>query len=82
MDRVERYLRAQLVMSDGMARADAEHRAILAACEAGKAKRAARLVGAHIDGAKEVLLAHLARPPTGDAPNAGALRPQSPRDSL
>ena len=81
MDRVERYLRAQLVMSDGMARADAEHRAILAACDAGKAKRAARLVGAHIDGAKEVLLAHLARPPAGGAPKP-ALRPQSPRDSL
>lgn len=60
MDRVDRYLRAQLLITDGMARANAEHRAILDACAAGDADRAAALVGAHIDGAKEDLLTHFA----------------------
>ncbi len=59
MDRVDRYLRAQLLMSDGMGRADEEHRGILAACEAGDADHAARLTAAHIAGARDSLLAHL-----------------------
>ena len=59
MDRIDRYLRAQLLMSDGMARASAEHAGILAACEAGDAPRAAELVHAHIAGARASFLEHL-----------------------
>jgi len=56
MDRVDRYIRAQLVMSDGMARANHEHQAILEACDAGKPDQAADLLKAHILGAKASLL--------------------------
>ncbi|GAB4291111.1 MAG: GntR family transcriptional regulator [Roseovarius sp.] len=56
MDRVERYIRAQLVMSNGMARAGREHLEILEACEAGDADRAGELLRAHILGAKLSLL--------------------------
>lgn len=59
MDRVDRYLRAQLVLSDGMARANKEHLEILAACEKGEADLAAALTKAHILGAKQSLVAHL-----------------------
>lgn len=58
MDRIDRYIRAQLVMSDGMERADREHLAILEACEAGDARLAADLTRAHILEAKSSLLAH------------------------
>lgn len=56
IDRVERQVRAQLVMSNGMERASQEHIAILEACEAGEADKAARLIRSHIEGAKESLL--------------------------
>lgn len=59
IDRVERQIRAQLVMSNGMERAGQEHFAIIDACEAGDAKRAAELTRLHIEGAKESLLKHL-----------------------
>ncbi len=59
MDRIDRYLRAQLVMSDGMARANREHLAILTACETGDAMRAADLTRAHILGAKASLAKHM-----------------------
>lgn len=58
MDRVERYIRAQLIMSDGMERAGREHIGILEACEAGDAALAAELLRAHIIGAKMSLLEH------------------------
>lgn len=58
MDRVERYIRAQLVMSDGMERAGAEHFAILEACEMGDPDRASALLRDHILGAKLSLLEH------------------------
>ena len=58
MDRVERYTRAQLVMSNGMERADIEHQAILEACEEGDADRASLLLRDHIFGAKHSLLEH------------------------
>lgn len=61
MDRVDRYLRAQILLSDGMERANREHLAILEACEAGDADRAADLTAAHIVGARNSLLQHLAR---------------------
>lgn len=59
MDRIDRYLRAQLVMSDGMERANIEHLAILEACEMGNADRAAALTLDHIEGAKASLAAHM-----------------------
>jgi len=59
MDRIDRYLRAQLVMSDGMERANIEHLSILEACEMGNADRAAALTLDHIEGAKASLAAHM-----------------------
>ncbi|GAB4393010.1 MAG: GntR family transcriptional regulator [Kiloniellaceae bacterium] len=59
MDRIDRYLRAQLVLSDGMERANREHFAILEACEAGDAEEAAALTAAHIQGVKDSFLKHL-----------------------
>ena len=48
MDRIDRYLRAQLVMTDGIDRSNQEHLAILHACEIGDAEEAARLTYTHI----------------------------------
>ena len=48
MDRIDRYLRAQLVMTDGIERSNQEHLAILHACETGDAEEAAQLTYAHI----------------------------------
>lgn len=59
MDRIDRYLRAQLVLSDGMERANIEHLSILEACEMGDADRAAALTLEHIEGAKASLAAHM-----------------------
>ncbi|MCV0427595.1 MAG: GntR family transcriptional regulator [Roseibium sp.] len=59
IDRVERQIRAQLVMSNGMERAGREHFGILEACETGNAELAAKLTREHIQGAKKSLLAHL-----------------------
>jgi DNA-binding GntR family transcriptional regulator len=59
MNRVDRYLRAQLVLSDGMERASREHLGILEACEQRKADLAASRTADHIRGAKESLLMHL-----------------------
>lgn len=59
LDRVDRYLRAQITMSDGKARANEEHAAILEACESGWASVAGDLTRAHILGAKNTLLAIL-----------------------
>ncbi|MFS4581954.1 GntR family transcriptional regulator [Phaeobacter sp. C3_T13_0] len=55
MDRIDRYLRAQLIMSDGMARSDRDHRAILSACENRDADLAAQLTAEHILAAKTSL---------------------------
>ncbi|MEL7528890.1 MAG: FCD domain-containing protein, partial [Pseudomonadota bacterium] len=59
IDRVERQIRAQLVMSNGMERAGVEHDAIITACGAGNADHAAELTRRHIQGAKASLLEHL-----------------------
>lgn len=59
MDRVDRYLRAQLLLSDGMDRANREHIAIVEACAARDAERAAELTRVHILGARDSLLRHL-----------------------
>lgn len=58
MDRVDRYIRAQLVMSDGMEHANKEHFAILEACEKRQAELASSLVKEHILVAKKSLLEH------------------------
>ncbi len=61
IDRVERQIRAQLVMSNGMERAGREHDEIIDACEAADADRAADLTRLHIEGAKASLLKHLTK---------------------
>lgn len=55
LDRIEPYLRAQLLLSDGMDRANREHKGIVDACAAGDAERAAELTRAHILGARDSL---------------------------
>ena len=55
MDRIDPYLRAQLLLSDGMQRANREHRMIVDACRSGQADMAADLTRQHILGAKESL---------------------------
>lgn len=59
MDRIDRYLRAQLIMSNGMERANAEHIAIWEACVAGNAEHAAELTRQHIVGARESLIQNI-----------------------
>jgi DNA-binding GntR family transcriptional regulator len=59
LDRLDRYLRAQLSLTDGMARATREHEIILSTCEAGDAERAAALTYDHVQGAKASLLNYL-----------------------
>lgn len=59
LDRIDRYLRAQLVLSNGHEIANREHREILAASEAGDADKAADLTRAHLHGARASFLAHL-----------------------
>lgn len=59
LDRVDRYLRAQLTLTDGMERANREHLEILAACEAKDAAEAGRLTRNHILDACQTLLEHL-----------------------
>nr|WP_319947613.1 GntR family transcriptional regulator [uncultured Shimia sp.] len=58
IDRIDRYVRAQLVQLGGMERANQEHRKILEACEKGDANLAAQLTADHIIGAKIALNAH------------------------
>ncbi|MCR4268675.1 GntR family transcriptional regulator [Nitratireductor sp. ZSWI3] len=59
LDRVDRYLRAQLTLTDGIGRARAEHQAIYDVCAGGNADEAARLTRAHILDASRSLLAFL-----------------------
>lgn len=59
MDRLDRYVRAQQLRAEGRARSNDEHRAILAACAAGDAERAADLAVSHIAGAHRAMRAHL-----------------------
>lgn len=61
MDRVDRYLRMQLLLTDGNARAHEEHTAILAACVASDSVRAAELTRAHMIGVRESLLSQVSR---------------------
>lgn len=58
-DRVERYVRAQLDLTEGMAQAKSEHMAILDACRKRDAPLAARLTGEHIAQAGKALVEFL-----------------------
>ncbi len=60
-DRLERFLRIQLALSQGKEIADREHREILDACRARDVERAGTLVFEHIMGACHSLLEHLPR---------------------
>ena len=59
LDRLDRYLRAQLSLTDGMDLATREHALILEAYEAGDAERAAKLTYDHVQGAKVSLINYL-----------------------
>ncbi|SPH23677.1 HTH-type transcriptional repressor RspR [Defluviimonas aquaemixtae] len=59
LDRVDRHLRAQLSLSNGVRRATEEHEAILDACAKCDAARAGALTRQHILGARSNLLDHL-----------------------
>ncbi|WP_292898624.1 GntR family transcriptional regulator [Nitratireductor sp.] len=59
LDRVDRYLRAQLTLTDGVQRANREHLAIFEACRKGDADEAANLTRSHILDAGRSLLAIL-----------------------
>lgn len=72
MDRLDRYLRAQLLLTDGHRRANTEHRAILAACISCDADRAVALTIGHIQGAQTTLQEHLGRIKGQSAQNNGA----------
>lgn len=61
MDRVDRYLRAQLALTGGMERARSEHEQLLEAWLARDAERAAALLRDHILGAGQALVAFLER---------------------
>lgn len=58
-DKLERYLRMQMSLSEGKQRADQEHREIIAACRNGDGERAATLIAEHINGVCQTLYAHL-----------------------
>lgn len=59
LDKIGRYLRAQLVLTDGVARARREHAGILQAAIDGDADRAADLTRMHILGASHSLVSFL-----------------------
>lgn len=59
LDRIDRYLRAQLTLTDGMNRAHREHQVILDACVRGDAEKAAELTRDHVLGAGRALIAYL-----------------------
>jgi DNA-binding GntR family transcriptional regulator len=61
MDRLDRYLRAQLLLTDGYARANVEHRGIIDACALGDADAAEVLIVTHIQSAHAALREHLGR---------------------
>ena len=67
LDKTERYLVDQLVLTSGMRRARAEHQAILEAFEARDARLAARLTREHIVGALSLFCEYMdSHPTTGD----------------
>jgi len=56
IDRIDSYIRAQLVLTKGMNKARVEHGAILKACEEGDAEKAAELTREHILGSYTSLM--------------------------
>ncbi|TBU92722.1 GntR family transcriptional regulator [Phytopseudomonas dryadis] len=58
-DKLERYLRLQMSLSEGKDRADREHREIIAACRARDIERAVTLLDEHIIGVCRTLYEHL-----------------------
>jgi len=66
LDKTERYLVDQLVLTSGMRRARAEHRAILEAFEARDARLATRLTREHILGALELFCEYMESHPEVD----------------
>lgn len=58
-DRVERYIRAQLDLTEGMERARRDHEAILEACQKRDSQKAADLTAAHIHNAGQALIRFL-----------------------
>ncbi|MBU1329832.1 MAG: GntR family transcriptional regulator [Gammaproteobacteria bacterium] len=58
-DKLERYLRLQMSLSEGKDRADHEHREIIAACRARDVERAVTLLDEHIIGVCRTLYEHL-----------------------
>lgn len=67
LDKVGRYLRAQLLLTDGMEQARREHAAIFEACRARDGERAAELTRRHILDASHSLIAFLKRERAGEA---------------
>ncbi len=61
-DRLERYLRVQLTLSQGQEIADREHRQILAACRTGNSSLASNLIYEHIMNACQSLFKHFSNP--------------------
>ena len=59
LDRIDRYLRAQLTLTNGMTRANREHQAILSACFDRDADLASRLTRDHVVNAGRSLVAFL-----------------------
>lgn len=59
LDRMDRHLRAQLSLTDGLERATREHENILVACEDADADRAAKLTYDHVQGVKVSLINYL-----------------------
>ena len=59
LDRIDRYLRAQLTLTDGVMRANREHEEILAACAEGDTERASQLTRDHVLEAGRSLVAFL-----------------------
>ncbi len=65
IDRVESYIRAQLVLTKGMGVAIREHTAILEACEKGDGEQAAELTRQHIGDSYNSLMKYLRTRNTG-----------------
>ncbi|MCK0126051.1 GntR family transcriptional regulator [Gelidibacter sp. F2691] len=59
LDRIDRYLRARIMLDDGMIRANSDHLLIQKACEEGDASRAAELTLRHIEKARDNLISCL-----------------------
>ena len=80
LDKTERYLVDQLVLTSGMRRARAEHKAILEAFEARDSRLAARLTREHILGAFRLFCEYMDAHPERERAARGGVR-QAPRQN-